>query len=138
MPEPRGKNATAKSVRRKAIVKALVNQQKPADIAATLGVCRKTVYNELDHPETKALIREWMQPHHRAIQRMIPRALATVNKGMKPSNEMRDRLNAVKTLGTVMQWAEGRTEDGDERKPLRFDGTLTELLVYARRITETP
>ncbi len=124
----------ARKARRSVIAKAVVAQTPTRQIAANLGISRQAVYQELAQPETKELIQSWMRPHHESIKRMIPRALATVNKGLKPSNEMRDRLNAVKTLGVCMEWAEGKKDDSNGT-PLRFDGTLEELLVTFRRIT---
>lgn len=131
-------NASAREARRVEIAKGVLSQQAPGQIAARLGVSRQTVYNELGAPETQELIRAWMQPHHQALQRMIPRAMSAVNKGLKPSNEIRDRLQAVKTLGTMMEWAEGRPGDGDSNKPTRWSGTFDELLVMYRKITTEP
>jgi hypothetical protein len=42
---------------------------------------------------------------------MIPRALAAVNNALKPSQDTRDRLQAVRTLGTIMRWAEMGTDE---------------------------
>ena len=123
--------------RRKAIATGLIQQQTPTQLSKVLGVSRETIYQELRAPETQQLIRSWMEPHHAAIKRMIPRALAAVHKGMKPSQEMRDRLNAVKTLGTVMGWAEGNANDGDSdhSRNLKFSGQMESLLVLYRQVT---
>lgn len=131
------KNAASKGARRAVIAGALVKQQTPAQIARSLGVSRQTVYNELANPETQALIQSWMHPHHGAIKRMIPRALSAVNKGLKPSQEMKDRLAAVKTLGTVMEWAEGARKDDSNGKPLRWQGEFVELLALYAKVTKT-
>jgi predicted transcriptional regulator len=128
------------AVRRQKIAEAVVQGKVLPQIAAELGITKQSVHYHLQQPETQGLIRQWMQPHHDSIKRMIPRALATVNKGLKPSNEMRDRLNAVKTLGTVMGWAEGNTDGNDAgRAGARCAGQLEEILMYYRQITtQTP
>jgi hypothetical protein len=137
-PKPRKatpKNKVSKRARRVVIAKALVEQHRPAEIAHAIGVSRKTIYEELKHPETQELIREWMKPHHSAIRRMIPRALAAVNTGLKPRNDMIDRLRAVKVLGNVMTWAQGKEPDGETGRPKKFEGTMEELLILYRKVT---
>jgi hypothetical protein len=126
------KNAIAKRARREVIARGLIEQKTPSQLATTLNISRETVYQEIRNPETQSLIRSWMEPHHAAIKRMIPRALAAVNKGLKPSQETRDRLKAVETLGKVMAWAQGDADDSGT-KDKRFSGQLIELLaLYAQ------
>jgi hypothetical protein len=135
-----GKARTGQDVRdgrRAAIAVGLIQQKPVATIAREMGISREWTSKEAHSPETRALVRLWMAPHHHAIQRMIPRALATIHAGLKPSNKMADRLQAVKALGTVMEWAEHRTPDADDVKPLRWSGELVELLAMYRRIAPT-
>ncbi len=130
------RNKLARTARRKAIVQGLIEQRPVTAVAQAIGISRKTLYAELHQPETQALIRSWMEPHHNAIRRMIPRALAAVNTGLKPSQEMRDRLQAVKTLGTVMGWAQGSTDgDSDNQTGRRWSGEFVELLGMFRDIS---
>lgn len=130
------KRGEVRECRRQQIAAGVVHGKPVKQIADELGISREHCSRELNRPETQELIRCWMEPHHAAIRRMIPRALAAVNKGLKPSQDIRDRLAAVKTLGAVMQWAEGkRGEDDGDNATRKFSGTLEDLLTLYRAVT---
>lgn len=144
---PTPKNKTAKAARRVVIAKALVQQQTPKAIAQAIGISRKTVYEELKAPETQQLIQRWLTPYHNDIAKLIPEAIQAIADSLRPMHkrgknyevptDLIDRLRAVKVLGTVLGWAQGKTDgDADEQSPLRkFKGTMEELLVTFRELT---
>lgn len=117
------------------IVEGLVTQHTPREIAQAIGVSRKTVYEEIAQPETQALIREWLRPHHAEIRGLIPKAIKAVDAGLK-TFYMADRLRAVKVLGTVMSWAQGKADaEGQGNFNRKFRGTMEELLIVYRDLT---
>lgn len=135
--KPSPKNKTSKRARRVAIVKGLVEQHTPSEIAAAIGVTRKTVYEELRAPETQELIRKWLEPYHGEVQELIPEAISAVRAGLF-ADEIVDRLRAVKSLGIVMGWAQGKAGEGENNSPLyRFKGTMEELLIEYRKLTSS-
>src|SRR5215831_15527881 len=90
--------------RRREEIAASAIQGKPVtQIAREVGVSREWASKELHNPETQGLIRSWMEPHRAAIRRMIPKALAVIDESLQPSQDVRDRLTAVRTLGNVME-----------------------------------
>jgi hypothetical protein len=125
-PKPRKQARAARSA---IIARGVIEQKSPSEIGKQLGISRVQVWKETQRPETQALIQSWMQPFHDEIKAEIPNAIAAVRDGMKPGEKINDRLQAVKTLGTVMEWAEGRREDGDNR-PKRWEGEFVELLQF--------
>jgi transposase len=130
------KNQVAKRARRVAIVKGLVEQHRPAEIAQAIGVSRKTVYEELKAPETQELIRKWLEPYQDDVRALIPGTILAVAAALHPKTAIEYRLRAVKTLGVVMGWAQGKTDgDGDGAVDRKFSGTMEELLVVYRTLT---
>jgi hypothetical protein len=133
------KNAISKQARRAAIAKGLIQQKTPAQLAKQLGVSRETVYQEMRNPETKNLIRSWMAPYHAEIQRMIPDALVAVSDGLDSSQDIKDRLAAVKTLGVLMEWCEGQADgDSDGVQHRKWSGEFIELLAMYAEIKRRP
>lgn len=135
-PQP-GKNKTIRTQRRRFIAKQLVRQVPPAKIGKALGISRQMVNVELRAPETQAFIRGAMAPHLDEIKDLIPAALQVVGTALKGRRqEMANRLRAVKTLGYLMELGEGRKSDGnDADRPVRFAGTMEELLILYRQTT---
>jgi hypothetical protein len=128
----------ARERRREQIAVGAVQGKSVTQIAGEVGISRVWCSKELNRPETQNLIRSWMEPHREAIKRMIPRALAAVNESLKPSQDIRDRLSGVKTLGTVMDWAEGEPGDDSDNSGRKWSGSLTELLDLYNRVVERP
>src|SRR5579872_1530745 len=145
--KPTPKNKISKGARRVAIVKGLVGQKRPAEIARAIGVSRKTVYEELRAPETQQLIREWMRDYHAEVRALIPKAIATVAEGLAPSRkfhgvevpaDMAVRIRAVRALGIVMGWAQGKVDENGETPAVRkFTGTMEELLLVYRELANS-
>ena len=120
-----------RETRRAVIAQRLIEQKSTSQIGAELGLSRKTVWEEANRPETKALIQSWMQQYHEEIKAEIPKAIAAVRDELAPG--MPNRLAAVKTLGTVLEWAEGSRNGDTDGTPRRWSGELVELLaLYAR------
>lgn len=121
------------------IAKAVVAQVPPSVIAEKIGVDREIVRKELQAPETQAFIRGALAPYLDDISGLIPPALTAVREGLHKSQQTADRLRAVKTLGYLMELAEGRKADGSwNDRPRRWAGTMEELLVLYRQTIDTP
>ena len=141
-------------MRRRAIAKAVVVEQKtPAMIGRELGISRQMVNVELRADETRQFIRSAMAPYLDDLRDLIPQAIAAVKDTLKspfdaiadaaekgtPQEALKclntpvDRIRAVRALGWMMQWAEGKASEGDH-KPVadRFSGTLEDLLITHR------
>src|SRR5215472_12155785 len=129
-PKPRKQ---AREARRAVVARGVVLQKSTTQIGEQLGISRMQVWREVQKPETQALIRSWMQDYHDEIRAEIPNAIAAVRDKLKPDSD--ERLQAVKTLGTVMEWAEGRADDGDSR-PKRWEGEFVQLLEFYQSFEE--
>ena len=130
----------AHKARREKIVKALVRGEPHAKIAVDMGVSRQRMSQIVHDRGTQSLIQRMLQPHHRTLERLIPRALAAVNTSLKPSQETGDRLKGVRTLGYLMELAEGGAQkngNGDNGAA-RFAGSMEELLLLYRKVITQP
>lgn len=153
-PQP-GKNKTIRTERRREIAKALVQQVPTSEIARQQGISRQMVNIEINADETRQFIRHALAPHLDEIRELVSPALQAVKDTLGPTrvhpvpeedeeglptgevklvtvpNDPKDRLRAVKTLGYLMELAEGRRrhDDDDRREPRRFSGTYEDLLI---------
>jgi hypothetical protein len=135
-PQP-GKNKTVRTQRRRVIAKKLVQGIPPKKIGEQIGLSRQMVNVEIRAAETQAFIKGAMAPYLDEIAGLIPPALKVVKTALSgPKQKMQDRLRGVKTLGYLMELAEGRKTDGDVAdRPTRFAGTMEELLILYRETT---
>ena len=124
-----GKNQTIRTERRRQIAKAVIAQKPVKEIAREVGLTRQMVNLELKADETKQFIRHALAPHLEEIKDLVAPALEAIRDGLDESQEMRDRLRAVKTLGYVMELAEGRRREDELEPPRRFSGTYEDLLI---------
>lgn len=101
-------------------------------IAEEIGCSKRTLQNH--KAEIDFCIAQVMRPHHQALARLVPKAIAVVSEAMQSGEETVNRLRAVKTLGYVMELAEGRRSDDGTMPPQRYAGTLEEALILYRRL----
>ena len=64
------------------VAKRVIEQVPTQQIAAELGVSRKTAWQEIQHPETQALIQTWMKPHHHRLEKIIDRSISQVERAL--------------------------------------------------------
>jgi hypothetical protein len=136
-PQP-GKNKTIRTMRRRAIAQALVEQTPTTKIAKAIGISRQMVNVEIRAPETQAFIQNALAPYLDEISGLIKPALVAVKDGLGKKQITVDRLRSVKTLGYLMELAEGKKSDGQlSNRPQRFAGTMEELLILYRQTIQT-
>ena len=127
------------AARRRVIAKRVVEGANGPQIARELGITKQAVSSALHQPETQALVKAWMEPHHGDVRSLIPLAIETVRESMAKGEATRDKLNAVRTLDKVLGWAEGRTGDVSNAPAApRHAGSLEEYLVLYRRLAIGP
>jgi hypothetical protein len=87
----KAKSAAARTARRTAIAKGLIQQKTATVVAQELGISRKTLYQELAQPETQALIRSMMAPHHKRLERIVDQSISAVERALTADQEARLR-----------------------------------------------
>jgi len=125
------KNPTVRKQTRRAIAKKLVQRKGPKQIGKELGMSRQNVNFHIRAPETQAFIRAALDPYLDEIAGLVRPALKVVRIALTGKRvATADKLRAVKTLGYLMELAEGRKTDGDASDlPPRWHGTLEQLLI---------
>jgi len=136
------KKTMTKTTRRKMLAAKVVSTGKPlSKIAEDLGVSRATASSDFNAPETKGYIRALLAKHDMRIDAMVTKALDAIDGGLVAMKDDREdhaaRLRSVQEAARVLELREGKSKDDakDVAKPLRFDGTLEELLQLYKRTT---
>jgi hypothetical protein len=131
------RNPAARQTRRAAIVKGVIQQKRHEDIAADLGISRRSVYNELQNPETQDYIQKLLAPRDARLEALVDKSLAAIDAGLEAKRDDEAdhgaRMRCVERATKLLELRAGKRDDGDSGKQLRWSGELTELLaIYAR------
>lgn len=122
--------------RRAAIAKGVIDLKPTSKIAEELGIGRKAVWVEANQPETKALIQEWMKPHHDRLKRIAGQAVAQVERALTLDEEGRlDRIAALTDrIQKMRQVISDRSEEAGLSDELSsIPGMLTGTMVHRQK-----
>lgn len=100
-----------KERKRRAVVAGVLAGKSLADIAEEAGCGKRHAQRLRAEPETQLLITDLMRPYHAALERLVPRVIRAINRGLTAQKTTRSdlpvQLLAVRRAKDVLLLAQG-------------------------------